>query len=132
MNRSMNYWRPKRARAFLLRAAHERAKGPGLSETTLTRLARLQDSGAAESHTAFVAALRYAGWSGRRIEAALAEVTRRPAIIRWMSRNVYRLGVGVPATVAFALSGMSTAGFALTTLAAWLVVVWEVPARGAQ
>jgi hypothetical protein len=83
----MKPWYPKRARAFLLRAAHDRAKGPGMSNTTLARIAGLQDPAAAESRRAFMLALTRAGWTRARIQTALAEVTRQPAFVRWARRQ---------------------------------------------
>lgn len=123
-------WSTKRARKFLLRAAHDRAKGSGLSDTTLARIAGMQDPDAATSRKAFMVALTRAGWSRHRIRAALDEVTRRPAIVRWARRQSTRLVVGAPLTILWALVAPSVGSALCLILLTWIVTAWEVPARG--
>ena len=122
-------WSTKRARKFLLRAAHDRAKGAGLSDATLVRIASMQDPDAATSRKAFMVALTRAGWSRSRIRRALDEVTRRPAIVRWARRQTPRLVVGVPLTVLWALVASAPAGAIGLILATWVVIAWEVPTK---
>lgn len=79
----MRRWSEKRARAFLDDAAHERAGGPGLSDTTLARISALQDPDAHRSRDAFEDALLRAGWRERRIRRAIAVVTAPSVVTLW-------------------------------------------------
>lgn len=79
----MSRWSEKKARAFLDAAAHERAGGPGMSDTTLARISALQDPEAHRSRDAFEDALLRAGWRERRIRRAIAQVTAPSAFALW-------------------------------------------------
>lgn len=67
-----NEWDAERARQVLLRTRDEMARGRGLSNRTLGRLAALSDESAAASKRAFVCAMEKAGCSRRRINRAYA------------------------------------------------------------
>jgi hypothetical protein len=104
-------WNPEKARQFLSDAAHERAKGPGLSDTSLGRRAALQDPEGAESKAAFIRALQRAGWRPRRITKAVASVVGKQAqpkvsgwrlwTLRWLfeSPSDVFIGMGVCLTI---------------------------------
>ncbi len=81
-----------------------------MSETTLHRLARLQDPSAALDRDSFEDALRAAGWREARIERAVAEVTRRSLLARvvWSRETAVNaslcVGIGILSGLQFGLS----------------------------
>lgn len=112
-------WNPTIARKYLDDAAHQRASGPGLSDTTLGRLAALQDPASSESRAGFVRALQRAGWRPRRITKAVVTVQSasapKPSLWArlWARRRTQRLAfmIGVSALTIIALivsSGLSS------------------------
>jgi len=75
-------WSTDRARAFLATAHEEAARGNGISDRTLARMAALLDPEAPQSRDTFETSLRRAGWGKGRILLAVAEVMpeERPAV----------------------------------------------------
>ncbi len=121
-------WNPEKARQFLTDAAHERAKGPGLSDTSLGRLAALQDEEGAASKAAFVRALQRAGWRPRRINKAvtvvMGEKRPRPSWWRlWTQRWMFSPREDVP-SYALIIAGVS---MLLLSLSALIAVVFAHP-----
>lgn len=140
-------WYPDRARQFLDNAAHERAAGPGMSDTTLERLAALTDPESSTTKAAFIRALTRAGWAKRRVAAAVRAVQApivderepfRARVVRAMRRSLNPLSVLGIGLGTYLLMDAFRPGVFFVVLLAWVVLLWPMrraakkPARSSR
>lgn len=125
---------PRRKAEKLLREAHaEAARGSGMSNRTLDRLAALADPEAAVSSTSFVAALRAAGWRERRIAGALRSLTQPTSFAARVQRGARALDnlMGAPfADYLVFVAGMASVAF-FSPLPILLVIAVRMAVRAA-
>lgn len=117
-------WDPEKAKKVLGEELRRRSSGPGMSDSTLARLAHLADPGASATRRSFETVLIRSGMTQRRaqrVSLAVRERSRplRVRVLRIVRRLPSLWWVGVPAL----LVGCAVQSGALCVVAVVLIAV---------